>query len=119
MKKTVVIILAALMTALLAAGCGGKTEATVPETDPAVADEAVLQNALDLAFAPVTEQEEMEDYLAVLLERASYQVLEITELETDWAQARVKVSAPDLYSTVKALEGRTFETEAEADQAMA
>lgn len=122
MKKIILV----LTVLLLLTGCRSKTpeEPTEPtqlrSESPAFSQE-IAQASLDTAMNAAKEAEEYTSepaYLSELESRVTWTVLTIEAADSETAQAMVKVSAPDLYSVIKALENTPFASAEEIDVAV-
>ena len=113
MKKILWVFLALMLL------CGCREEKPEnSETMPALTVSAA-QQALDDAMAEAkTEDEEVPAYLAELESRTQWRVLEVEDGGDGTGRATVKVSAPDLYSVIKALEQQTFSDSRAMDDAV-
>ena len=113
MKKILWVFLALMLL------CGCREEKPEnSETMPALTVSAA-QQALDDAMAEAkTEDEEVPAYLAELESRTQWRVLEVEDGGDGAGRATVKVSAPDLYSVIKALEQQAFPSSRAMDDAV-
>ena len=113
MKKIVFI---PVLFLLLFSACGksDKTNST------AALSAAVLEQSIIDEFSAVIEQtkEEAPYYLKKTEELSSFEISDFTSEDDGIAKATVTVSAPDLYSCVKALENESFACESDIDDAL-
>ena len=102
---------------VLLCGCqkdGGEVAETTPPLSAAVA-----QQVLDTTMASAKEEgEELPEYLTELERRTSWTVLSAVDAHDGTGEVTVKVSAPDLYSVIKALEKQAFPSTQAMDAAV-